>query len=94
MEMEGKMRFKITQRLLADSSNLVWVVFDTQTQKIVSKGSWMACANACRELNKSHPQDTRLTQQKIDGSAEHRRGFFAMLSQIRNAVFPSTQIVK
>lgn len=87
-------RFKITQRLLADSPDLVWVVLDTQTQEIVSKGSWVSCSTACRELNANIPPDPRLTQMSIDGRGEHRGKFFAVLSQIRNAIKPSTQIVK
>jgi hypothetical protein len=86
------MRFKITQRILASSPELVWVVWDTQEHKIVADGSYVSCSNACREFNSSIPE-TRLSQQAIDGSAEHRRGFFAVFSQIKNAVFPSTQSI-
>lgn len=83
------MRFKITQRILAGNSELVWVVWDTQEAKIVSEGSFVSCSNACRELNNSIPE-TRLSQRRIDGTGEQRRGFFAVLSQMRNAVFGST----
>jgi len=83
------MRFKITQRILAGSSELTWVVWDTEDKKMVAQGSYVSCSNACRELNQSMPP-TRLTQQAID-SSDHRRGFYAMLSQIRNAVLGSTQ---
>jgi hypothetical protein len=87
------MRFKISQRLLADSRDLIWVVVDTETGKIVSKGSWTSCANSCRELNDNIPSPT-ITQEIIDGDGTHRNRFFAMLSQIRAMVKPSTQIVK
>lgn len=86
------MRFKITQRILATSPELVWVVWDTEDRKIAAQGSFTACSNACRELNSSMPE-TRLSQATIDGKSEHRRGFFAVLSQMRNAVFGSTQTV-
>lgn len=87
------MRFKITQRILPGSDGLTWVVWDTQEAKVVSSGSYTFCSNGCRELSENI-SETRLSQSQIDGSGEHRRRFFAMLSQIRNAVFPSTQIVK
>jgi hypothetical protein len=84
------MRFKVTQRILAGSPDLVWVVWDTQEHKIVSRGTYVSCANACRELNQAMPP-TRLSQSQIDGEAEHRRGFLFHLSQIKQMVFPSTQ---
>lgn len=75
------MRFKVTQRLLRNNPDLVWVVWDAEDHKIVSpetNGSYVACANACQELNRSIPE-TRLSQNTIDGKAEHRKGFFAAL---------------
>jgi hypothetical protein len=87
------MRFKITQRMLAGSYELVWVVIDTETGEVVSKGSWTSCSNACRELNQNVPEPERLTQQKIDSDGTHRKGFYAFLTQIKQAVFPSTQTV-
>lgn len=84
------MRFQITQRILAGSPELVWVVWDTQEKQIAAQGSYISCSNACRELNDSTPE-TRLSQRTIDGNSEHRRGFFAAVSQIRNSVFGSTQ---
>lgn len=86
-------RFRVTQRMLVGSDGLTWVVWDTQEFKVVSNGSYVACANACRELNEN-VRPSRLTQAAIDGVGDHRRRFFAMLSQIRQMVFPSTQIVK
>jgi hypothetical protein len=86
-------RFRITQRILATSPDLVWVVWDAEDNKIAAQGSYTSCSNVCRELNQAMPE-TRLTQAQIDGGSEHRKGFFAVLSQIRNAVFPSTQIVR
>jgi hypothetical protein len=85
------MRFRITQRVIA-GSEMVWVVWDTEDHKIVASGSYVSCSNACRELNDSTPPK-RLSQTKIDGDGAHRRGFLFHLSQIRNAVFPSTQSV-
>lgn len=87
------MRFKVTQRILAASPDLVWVVWDTEDKKIAAQGSYVACSNACRELNQSMPEN-RLTQAQIDGGAEHRKGFLAHLLQIKSAVFGSTQIVE
>jgi hypothetical protein len=84
------MRFRITQRVLAGADGLTWVVWDTQESKVVSRGSYISCANACREFNENVPE-TRLTQKQIDGDGNHRRRFWAMLSQVRSAVFPSTQ---
>lgn len=88
------MRFKVTQRIFSDSPELVWVVLDTKTGKVVSKGSFTSCSNACRELNQNVPQEPQLTQRQIDSDGSHRKGFFAMLSQIKQAVKASTQIVK
>lgn len=86
------MRFKITQRMLAGADGLTWVVWDTQESKAVSQGSYVSCANACRELNDAVPE-TRLSQAAIDGNGTHRRSFWAMLSQVRSMVLPSTQSI-
>ena len=85
------MRFQISQRVVA-GSQLVWVVWDTEDKKIAAQGSYVACSNACRELNVSMPE-TRLSQSTIDGAGEQRRGFLFHLSQIRQMVFPSTQSI-
>ena len=87
------MRFKITQRILSGSNDLTWVVINTTTGEIVSKGSWVSCSNACRELNGNVPSPT-ITQEVIDGDGAHRNRFLMMLSQVRAMVFPGTQIVK
>lgn len=84
------MRFKVSQRILAGSPDLVWVVWDTEECKIVATGSYVSCSNACRELNQTIPP-TRLSQSQIDGEGTHRRGFFFHLSQIKQMVFPSSQ---
>ncbi len=86
-------RYQVTQRILADSPALTWVVWDTQDFKVVSTGSYVSCANECRDLNANAPQ-TRLTQKQIDGVGDHRRRFFAVLLQLKQTVFPSTQVVK
>ena len=86
------MRFKISQRLKA-TGLMVWVVVDTRNGSVVSEGTWTSCSNACRELNNDIPSPT-ITQKMIDGDGTHRNKFFAMLSQVRAMVFPSTQIVK
>lgn len=65
------------------------------TQRILSGSYETSCSNACRELNANIPQDDeRLTQKIIDSDGAHRKGFYAFLTQIKQAVFPSTQIVK
>lgn len=89
----GPMRYKISQRIKATGA-LVWVVVDTSNNSVVSEGSWTSCSNACREFTQNIPESERLTQKKIDAKGEHRKGFYAFLSQIKQAVFPSTQIVK
>lgn len=86
------MRFKVSQRIRSTGA-LVWVVVDTTNNSVVSEGSWTSCSNACREFNNNIPSPT-ITQEIIDGNGSHRNRFFAMLSQIRAMVFPSTQIVK
>jgi len=87
------MRFKVSQRIKAATGSLVWVVVDSSNSSVVSEGSWTSCSNACRELNDNTASPT-LTQAIIDGNGSHRNRFFAMVSQIRNSVFPSTQVVK
>lgn len=77
------MRYQVHQRVLKDS--LVWCVIE-DGQKIVSHGSYVSCSNACRELNEN---DIRLTQAKIDGIGEHRRGFTFGLTQLRTSIMGS-----
>lgn len=84
------MRYKITQRILAGSLELVWVVWDTEDHQVVSSGSYVSCANACRELNAQPPLTSVLQQKDIDLKGEHRKGFYALVTQFRQMVFPST----
>ena len=78
-----------------------WQVLDPKTREMLAHAhSWDHAVMVAKELSKqvlppeSRSEAPALTQFRIDGDGSHRSGFFAMLSQIRQAVFPSTQIVK
>jgi hypothetical protein len=72
-----------------------WQVLEPSTREMLAHAHrWDHAVMVAQELSKQVlPPQSRapLTQKEIDGSATHRRGFFAVLSQIRSSVFPSTQ---
>lgn len=78
-----------------------WQVLEPHTKEMLAHAhSWDHAVMVAKELSnqvlppRSRFESPQLTQLQIDGDGSHRRGFLAMLSQIRSMVFPSTQIVK
>jgi hypothetical protein len=81
-EMEGNMKYTVTQRVIKDV--LVWCV--VKGDEVICEGSFTACSNWAREFNQTAE---RLTQARIDGVGEHRKGFNFSLTQLRTAVVGS-----
>jgi hypothetical protein len=78
-----------------------WQILEPATKEMLAHAhSWDHAVMVAKELNgqvlppQSRSETPALTQKRIDGDGTHRSGFFAVLSQMRAAVFASTQIVK
>ena len=87
--------------LLPYNGVMRWQILEPSTREMLAHArSWDHAVMVAKELNgqvlppQSRSESPKLTQKQIDASGEHRKGFYALLTQIRNSVFPSTQIVK
>lgn len=76
------MTYTVAKRIVRDE--LVWCV--VKGDEVICEGSYVACANWAREFNET---EGRLTQARIDGKGEHRKGFHFSLTQLRTAVVGS-----
>ena len=97
--LRNETRFLI--ELLPYNGVMRWQILEPTTKEMLAHAhGWDHAVMVAKELNRqvlppqSRSESPKLTQFRIDGTGDHRKGFYAFLTQIRNSVFPSTQIVK